>query len=341
MPLWQVDEPLLQQVLPTVVGELGSPQGFQVLEGGTNNTVVGVRIGPGTATDVVVKISPPRTSPALSFQKDLLPTEGDYFRRARAYGVPVPQVLTEGHDIIAGRDHIVETKLPGRRWCELKDAATDEQRRDVRRQIGRAVALAHQAPCEGFGYMGPGGRPSGQDWTEAFTAMIDALLNDAERFGVSFPSPPDRIRGLLRAAHEAFREIKTPVLVHFDLWDGNILVQPNDEGLTVSGILDAECALHGDAAFELPSLSLLSEDLREGGFVIDDGWLQGYREVGGELPITPGLQVRTAFYRVYLYMVMLVEVVPRQEGPNAVAWRDRECVPVLERDLRWLDGQLG
>jgi aminoglycoside phosphotransferase (APT) family kinase protein len=87
------------------------------------------------------------------------------------------------------------------------------------------------------------------------------------------------------------------VLVHFDLWDGNILL---DDG-RLSGIIDAERAFWGDPVAEFVSLTLLHD--------LDAPLLEGYGRARFDAPA----RRRLTLYRVYLGLIMLVEMVPRKD----------------------------
>lgn len=102
--------------------------------------------------------------------------------------------------------------------------------------------------------------------------------------------------------HEPLLEpVTTPVLVHFDLWDGNILL----DGGRVSGIVDAERAFWGDPVAEFVSLTLFRE--------LDTPLAEGYRTAGGPAPFDLPARRRLALYRVYLDLIMLVEMTPRKD----------------------------
>jgi len=179
VPRFDVSDEDLSQYLPEVMAEVGTITGCSRLEGGTYNTGAQARLEDGR--EVVVKISPPSTAPGLVYEVGLLPTEADYFRRTLPLGLPVPEVLAVGIGVFAGRHHLVMSKLPGRPWWELTAAQSDSQRAALRRQLGSTVARAHQAPCEGFGYMFDRDQLRGATWPEAFGRMMGALLDDAAR----------------------------------------------------------------------------------------------------------------------------------------------------------------
>ena len=92
-------------------------------------------------------------------------------------------------------------------------------------------------------------------------------------------------------------------LVHFDLWQGNILLEDN----RISGLIDGERAFWGDPLAEMVSLALFDDIER------DESFLAGY----GEVDFDAASRWRLAAYRAYLYLIMLIETVPRgQTGPE-------------------------
>jgi aminoglycoside phosphotransferase (APT) family kinase protein len=169
----------------------------------------------------------------------------------------------------------------------------------LRAELGGLVAALHRTTGTGFGYPQA---PLSPSWRTAFSAMLSAVLADAERFGVTLPLEN------LFAYLSILDEVEQPVLVHFDLWPGNILV----DGHTVTGLIDAERAFWGDPLADLVSLALFKDIER------DDDFLRGYREAGGTVNFDETTRRRLALYRCYLYLIMLVETVPRGDGRPAM-----------------------
>ena len=170
--------------------------------------------------------------------------------------------------------------------------------------------------------------------------MMGALLDDAARFCTDLPRPPEAIRDLVDAHRPALAEVEQPALVHFDLWDGNILLNDDPAGLVVSGIIDSERALHADPLLEFPSLSVLSDRVKDPHFVIDADFLEGYCEFAGPLVLTSAMRARLALYRTYLYLVMLVEVAPRNISGDEAHWRKTECSAIVTAQLRLLEAEV-
>ncbi|WP_410673093.1 phosphotransferase family protein [Amycolatopsis sp. cmx-4-68] len=247
--------------------------------GGTYNTAVRLRLADGRR--LVLKIAP--SGPGLSYEHDLLATEAEYYRLTSG---PVPSVVA------AGPGFLLMTELPGVPWSQV---AGDPP---LRRELGGIVAGLHGVTGDGFGYPQDPLRPA---WPAAFAAMVDAVLADAVRYGVHLPRPAAEIAHLVRRHEPLLELVTTPVLVHFDLWNGNILL---DDG-RVSGIIDAERAFWGDPVAEFVSLTLFRD--------LDDSLAEGYRAAGGPARFDPPARRRLALYRVYLDLIMLVEMVPRKD----------------------------
>ena len=230
----------------------------------------------------------------MTYERDLLRTEA-LFYRANAAATPVPRIV---HTDFSRRhvpgDLLVMTELPGATWNSSPRAPR------LRAELGGLVAALHRTAGTGFGY--PQG-PLSPSWRTAFSAMLAAVLADAERFGTTLPC---RLDDLL--AHSSILdEVEQPVLVHFDLWPGNVLVDSH----TVTGLIDAERAFWGDPLADFVSLALFGDIER------DKDFLRGYREAGGTVTFDEGARRRLALYRCYLYLIMLVEMVPRGRGRPA------------------------
>jgi aminoglycoside phosphotransferase (APT) family kinase protein len=254
---------------------LGEPvAGAAELAGGGFATVWRATLADGR--DVVLKVGPPATARLLDYERGMIAAEAEYFRlvRDRAPGVPVPDVLRHGDN------WLVTTLLPGR-------ALTEEPANDpVREQLGAAVAELHRISGPHFGYTG--GRAAAGDWPTAFGTILDGLRADAAAWNVPLP----QLDGLVERHHGRLSEVTRPALVHFDLWDGNVLFV----GDRLTGLVDGERFLYGDPLIDFVSPALLRRIEDEP----DNPFVRGYGPT--ELD-----SIRLGLYRVFLYVLMLAE----------------------------------
>jgi aminoglycoside phosphotransferase (APT) family kinase protein len=263
---------------------------------GTYNTVLRVeRLG---APPLILKIAPDPAAPAMTYEKDLLGTEATFYAAVSA-GVPVPRPVWSGR--VDDRPALLMTELPGRSWYSAGDLIDPAARSALRHDLGQVVAQLHQVTGDGFGYPQLGLR---ETWPAAFTAMTDALLADADRYGVALPRPADDLRRLVKDSEWALAEVRVPALVHFDLWPGNILVVTGPTP-RLSGIVDAERAFWGDPLAELASLGLFGRAEQ------DEDLIAGYTGGGAWIGDDAASKRRLSLYRLYLYLIMTIETVPR------------------------------
>ncbi|MFI0960128.1 phosphotransferase family protein [Streptomyces sp. NPDC021080] len=309
---WQrAGRALLEAGLPP-----GSLAGRRVLSGGTYNAVEELTLTDGSR--YVLKVPPPPTVPALAYERRLLLSEAEFYRRAAVVGVPAPSPVGDRRD-----GHLLMTHCPGEPWADLPEG----ERGPLRRELGHLVARLHRVTGPGFGYPSGALGPLAPDWRAAFTGMYEAVLDDARDYGAWLPRPVDEVARTARTAFGALDEVTVPRLVHFDLWRGNILVERAETGPRIGGLIDGERMFWGDPLADFVSLALLG-DIRK-----DIDFLTGYREAGGVAEFGAAVSRRLALYRSYLYLIMLVETVPRAVDGERVAWVREVVAPQLTAAL--------
>ena len=301
-----------QAALRRLLDSLGEVTGVEVLTGGMFATTYRVCLADGTR--VIVKTAPVDTDRLLTYELDLVRTE------ALVYGLGagrpellMPRVLhTDFSRSILPTDVVVATHLDGVPLLGLS-TATGESAADqpeLLHDLGAVMAHLHTVTGSDFGYPNRATGLVAPTWPEAFGLMVEALLTDAERWATTVPAAD--IRAALQRHRAALAEVTVPVLVHTDLWAGNLFVDPVTGRLT--GVIDPERAVWGDPLFEFAGADQL------GGGPVPTALLDGYAS-GGARPAlgSPAGDTRLLLYRMYLALVQLVEIVPRHYAGDWVA----------------------
>jgi aminoglycoside phosphotransferase (APT) family kinase protein len=305
------------------------------LGGGTFNTVYRVRCADGSG--LVVKLAPSAGTPILRYEQGILGAEALYYRRAAdVAGVTVPAVVhLDADGGQAGRAHLVMSECAGTPWPEVKASLSGSERDELRTELGRQVARLHTITGEQFGYPAQKFAPLRPSWRTAFLDMVDAVLADAHGYGVALPRPGPEMRELFAAQAPVLDEVTTPVLVHFDLWDGNILIDRPGGAARIGGLIDAERAFWGDPLADFVSLALLG-DIEQ-----DEAFLSGYRSTGAVATFDAAARQRLALYASYLYLLMWVESAPRHYDEPRCAWLQSRVVRPLADTLDAWSAQAG
>jgi aminoglycoside phosphotransferase (APT) family kinase protein len=302
------------------------------LEGGLFAAVWWVALDDGR--QVVVKVAPPREVPVLAYEQGLMTAEAEYFQLAREYvpEVPVPEVLHHGLDVELDAEWLVLSHLAGTGLPELRSTDRLLDDRGVKHEVGVALARLHSITGPRFGYSGD--RPHAATWAAALAAMIDSLLDDARAWHVQLDSRPQRIRDVVAAKRALLNEIKTPVLLHFDLWDGNVLATADAAGrASLSGIVDGERYMFGDPLVDFVSPGLLSP-IDEPGHPFRAGYAM---TAGIDLLSSPSALMRLALYRLHLHLLMVVEMPSRGEGGAEHDHKRKSLLAQLDDQLARLE----
>lgn len=329
--------PLDRDELASVLAPIGVPTGTRPLSGGLFAAVDLVQMEDGRA--VVVKTGVAASEgrpPLLTYEHDLLRAEAELLRRAEPAAVPTPRVLlTDLSRSLVDVDVLVMDHLPGETWEAVARTLEGPAAQRVVHEWGGALAGFHSLRGEVFGYpSSPALQASA--WPDVVTAMFEALLDDAGTWGVDIQQ--DRIRRALGASLDDVAEITQPVLVHMDLWPGNVLIDPATGAVT--GVVDLERGLFGDPVMDLVGAEPMSVDAPSSGL------LAGYHAAGGRLPIVegggtpfglePAADRRLALYRLYMNALMTIEIVPRAYAEDWVPAYSQQLLRNREALLRHL-----
>lgn len=280
------------------------------------------RVSLNDGGEVVLKVAPPPHVRQLRYERDLLTAEARYFEllKNRDEAFPVPNVRHLDPD---GR-WLFTSLLPG---VALPDLPSQIEVSPVRRQLGTVLARVHRITGDKFGYWGD--RPHGTHWRTVFSEMMDDLLLDAQTWRVALPVPQQEIRDAITFCAAELDEVTVPRLVHFDLWDGNLLATP--DGALLTGLVDGERCLFGDPLIDFVSPAILRRIEEEPAHPM----LLGY---GRSVVFGESERRRLSLYRLHLYLLMLVEMPSRGMVGERADLRRTTIEGLLRRELAYLRG---
>ncbi|MBT8225414.1 MAG: aminoglycoside phosphotransferase family protein [Dactylosporangium sp.] len=317
----------IQAVMRTAFGESGQVVSITEFTDGWFAGVYGVTLADGQ--DVVLKASPEPTLPMLRYEVDLAHAEIEFYRRATGAGVPVPAVRYADPD----GGYLITDRLQGHSLHKIKETMSPAQVEGVYRNLGALAARLHTVTGGAFGYLRRDGRTRSDSWRTSFLAFIDDIVADAVEYDRKLPAPAPTIAQLVRRNADVLDEVREPVLVHFDLWDGNVFVRPTggdgagdgdgDGGYTIEGVIDGERTFYGDPIAEFVAMGALGDST--------PGLLEGY--FGEDRPLTDGERQRGHLCSVYLDLIMLTEGAVRGFDPAEHAGIHRWVFQRLEQTL--------
>lgn len=273
---------------------------FQELTDGFFNAAYLVGLASGER--YVLKIAPPAAVRVLRYEQNIMHAEVAAIGLIqRTTTVPVPTIyrFDESRRLL-DVPYFIMDYLPGISLHTARPGLAPQDQLAIDTAIGGYLREINAQTGTTFGYLAPTA-PQHSSWKVAFLQMVDAVLADGADIGVRLPLAYERLRKAIVQAADALDEVATPQLVHWDLWDGNIFIDPATG--TITGIIDFERALWADPLMEFQFRTLETAP----------GFQQGY---GRTMLATPSQRLRRVLYNIYLYLIMIIECAYREFATN-------------------------
>ena len=149
-------------------------------------------------------------------------------------------------------------------------------------------------------------------------ALIADLLTDGDAAGVELPRPSTELLAIVETHTAALDEVTTPRLIHWDLWDLNVFVDPTS--LAVVGVIDFERVLWADPLMEAQFFFHRGDD------ALSDAY-------GAALFAAPGAVARRQLYDLYLALVMTIECAYRHYPTDDIDQMGRGALAMVLAEL--------
>lgn len=216
-------------------------------------------------------------------------------RVARVYKYDTSKELCSG-------DYFFMEKLEGVSMMSLNGSLDKETYAGLSQETGMVQKKLSEIRGDKFGMLGDDSHKF-DTLFEFVYYLINNVLTDAEKKDVVIGVPKTHILDALLKDKEIFDEVKEPVLIHWDMWDGNIFVKDGH----ICGIIDWERAMWSEP--------LMDDRFRNHNRNAD--FIRGF----GIENLTACEMQRIYWYDVFLYLTMMTEVTYREyEDDGQYRW---------------------
>lgn len=270
------------------------------------NAAYGLEFASGESA--VIKIAPPFDIEVMTYEKEIIRAEHEVMTLLQGK-ISLPKLIFADLDGTQfGRAFIVMQRLNGTTLNKVVDALTESSLRQIRAKLGQTVQAVHAVKSATFGMIVG---PRFQSWPQAFSKLLLDVIADGKRKNVELPY--DACLELLAATQGFLNEVTEPSLVHWDLWEGNVFVDPATGEFV--GIIDFERALYADPLIEFCAMTLTDE----------------VKAACPELDFDSESAVaRRRIYCLYLYLIMSIEGQYRHfEDQSSTNWARQKLTECL------------
>lgn len=252
----------------------------------------------------VLKIASPIKTGYLRNEVNLMEAEVQAMRLvAEKTDIKVAEVYKyDTTRTLCSGDYFFMEYFEGVSWFSVKDNLEEEVNALIHRELGKLQKKLLNIHHDTLGMVG--------DPAHSFNSLYDFtyyliknVLDDAKQREVVIGVPPEEILSRISKDREIFDKVKTPSLVHWDMWEGNVLVKDGQ----ISGIIDWERAMWGEPFMDDRfRYHTRNKDFLKG-FGIDELSEEELR--------------RIYWYDILLYLTMMTEVTYREyEDDSQYQW---------------------
>ncbi len=232
-----------------------------LLEGGLFNTTYIVEYG-SQHKKAVLRLGPVNRHLLMGFEENLMEAEAYTYSVCWDKGIPCSRILVcDTSKRIIDRDFMIVEYIPS--IVMSKADLTEERRNYLYGQMGVYLAKLHQVTGEDFGFLSRicHGKKF-KKWSDALIFEVEDITERFQRLGGLSIEEIERLRYLFEQNRELLDEIRTPHLLHTDLWEGNVLL--DRDTLEIAAIIDSDRAVYGDMDFEFASSWMENPALKKG-----------------------------------------------------------------------------
>lgn len=247
----------------------------------------------------ILKIGPAPGIQMMSCETELMQTEVLAMKYAKGHGfagVPEVYFYNSSRELCSGEYFLME-KFDGSNFVFSKEQMSEAEIKELNRQTGEELYKLHQIQGEKFGHLCVK-ELQFSDWYTAFRTFLERIISDGAAADIDIGVSYEEILALPGAQRRYFEEVKTPRLIHWDSWEGNIFIKDGK----IQGFIDWERALFAEG---------LTEDLFRL-HSVNENFLAGY----GLKELSLGQKIRSYWYDIYLYLSMMFEVTYRHYESN-------------------------
>ncbi len=311
----RISEIKLREITKQAFGNSALIEEIKELTDGFFNSAYLLKLSNGFKT--VLKVSPQKAIRVMRYEHNIMETEVKVLNKIAALEtVPVPKILYYDRSLSAiDSEFYFMEFIEGIPLNKHRDQITQEQYDKISTDAGAYFNQIKELETGYFGYISQPDKRF-DTWGKAFSFMIKELIDDAREIGAELPCSYQYILDIVNSKIDVLDMVKTPSLLHKDLWEGNIFV--NQKTAEITGFIDFERAICGDSLLEPVC-----------GFLLDNPkFMLNYY---GKASLDKEEKTRTILYKIYLFLLMVIECPFRQyPGEDCDKWQREQLKLALE-----------
>lgn len=273
-------------------------EAYALLKGGLFNTTYLIQLKT-TAAKYVLQIGPVRQDLLLPFELHLAEAEQSVCEWMKNAQIPTNRpVASDFSKTIMDRDYMIFEYIES---ITLSDKAIKKRNKPrLYQQSGAYIREMHQIKGTYYGRVSNAFRNvTFSTWTDYIFSELQEVREACVKHQVFSAEQFEQIQFLFEKGKPYFDRVKTPCLVHADLWAGNIMVCKNQS--QIAAVIDTDRCLFGDPDMDLAASWMMNRYFRN-----------GY----GRIPEDEGRKIKLLYYQLLCALI------------DSYVWKVEYCNPL-------------
>lgn len=248
---------------------------------------------------IVLKVAPKNEVQILSYEEGLMEIEVAVLREYKKLGMRVPKVIFYDDSCeVIDSEYFFMSYMDGVPLDKVRKQCTNEQYEKLSQDLAKDLLKSKDSVGICFGLPKISDKIY-ENWYECFRFMVLELIEDAKKINLQLPKGLNEQMTIemLEEFKEDLMQVEYPILIHKDIWEGNIFV--DKDTYEYVGMIDCERAIYAD-----PLLEVVCGFLDENKIFMNTYY--------GKTHLSKSEMIRVELYKFYLYLLMVVEGPYRQ-----------------------------
>ena len=191
----------------------------------------------------ILKVAPRRDADVFYNERYLMQRERSISRQLQSVSPLIPEYLS--FFTVGGREAFLQPLIQGRLWHDVLFSLSETENAELWKQLGEFARLLHDTSGKQFGYPAP--FKGFTRWSRFIVDNVEGMVEDCRRLDVLCEEVKSYLRYLPHFL-QILDQVKTPRLLHGDLWPRNVIIDGAGADIQVKAVFDGERAFWGDPA---------------------------------------------------------------------------------------------
>lgn len=298
------DEDTVLRMTERATGHMPKDFICRELAGGLCNAVYLVQ---ADGRKLVLKIASPQNVVTMRHEKYYIQTEAEMLKLfGEKINIPAPELVCfDNSGEICHEPYFFMSFIEGKPLDTFSEYPSAREIYGIKSRLGEICRQISSVESTHFGIPNLPDTYSHSN-CDFMLKMFHMLLLDADDRKIEIPGIRGReLLSLIGQCRPQLDEVKKPVYVHTDTWNGNLMIQDGK----LSGLIDYAAVLYGDV--------LLNHDFHDFGERPEKAFCEGF----GKMEFTDNEWIRILVYRIWHRLGMIVERGFREyDDPDTYSW---------------------